>query len=234
MSKKDDQIQALTERVAALEAQLGNLADVEAIRRLQYQYGYYLDKTLYKEVVDLFAEDSEVHFLHGIFRGKAGVARLYLGRFLEKFAEGRNGPAYGRLLDHPQLQGIVTVAPDRRSAHGRFRSIMQAGTHQAIEARQRWEGGIYENEYVREDGVWKIRLLDFRQVWHCTYEHGWAYMPMDYPDYLTTCYPDDPHGPDELDESWHMFPDLQLIPFHYPHPVTDEWVTSDLGAAPPG
>lgn len=228
----EDTIQALEERVAALEAQLGTLVDVEEIRRLQYQYGYYLDKTLYREVVDLFAEDSEVRFLHGIYRGKAGVERLYLGRFLHKFAEGRNGPAYGRLLDHPQMQGVVTVAPDRRTAMGRFRTIMQAGTHQVLGAGQRWEGGLYENRYVREDGVWKIKLLDFRQVWHCTYEQGWAYVPMDYPAYLTTCYPEDPYGPDELDDSWHMFPETRLVDFHYRHPVTGELVVSDLGGPP--
>jgi len=41
--------------VADLERQLTAVADVQAIERLQHQYGYYLDKCLYEEVVDLFA-----------------------------------------------------------------------------------------------------------------------------------------------------------------------------------
>lgn len=230
----ESRIAQLEERLAVLEDRVGVLDDTEAIRRLQYVYGYYLDKTFYHEVVDLFAEDSEVRFLHGIFKGKEGVRRLYAGRFLQKFAEGRNGPAYGRLLDHPQMQGVITVAPDRRTARARFRAIMQAGTHQSIEARQRWEGVIYENEYVKEGGRWLFKLLNLRQIWHCTYEHGWAYVGLDYPDYITETYPDDPNGPDEIDDSWHMYPDLRLFDYHYPHPITGQWVTSDLGGPPDG
>ena len=33
------------------------------------------------EVVDLFAEDCEVVFIGGVYRGRAGAARLYTGRF---------------------------------------------------------------------------------------------------------------------------------------------------------
>jgi hypothetical protein len=142
-----------------------------------------------------------------------------------------HGPARLPLrLTWAQAAGVIDRDPDGIHAKGRFRSITQAGTHQSIEARQRWEGGVYENRYVKEDGRWRIQRLDFRQVWHCTYEHGWAYMGMDYPDYITERHPADPYGPDE---SWHMFPDTRLIDFHYPHPITGEWVTSDLGGPPP-
>jgi SnoaL-like domain len=55
--------------------------DVLAIRNLQHAYGYYLDKCLYDEVVDLFADDGQVIFIGGIYKGKSGVARLYTGRF---------------------------------------------------------------------------------------------------------------------------------------------------------
>lgn len=230
----EERIRELEARVAELDHRVRRLDDVEAVRRLQYQYGYYLDKTLYREVAALFTADAEVRFLHGVWKGTAGVERLFLGRFLDKFADGRNGPAYGRLLDHPQFQGVIDVADDGATARARFRMTMQAGTHQSLGARQRWEGGIYENVYVKESGTWRIKVLNIRQIWHCSFEHGWAYMPMDYPDWVTTCYPDDPHGPDELDESWRMFPDMRLFDFHYPHPVTGEWVTSELGGPETG
>jgi len=100
-----DDVGALEARIAELEQRIARAEDIEAIRRLQYQYGYYLDKTYYEEVVELFADDgARVHFLHGVFHGKEGVKRLYTGRFMTKFAEGHNGPRYGRLLDHPQMQ----------------------------------------------------------------------------------------------------------------------------------
>jgi len=110
----DDQIQTLQKQLEELSRQVGILQDEQAVRKLQHSYGYYLDKCLYNEVVDLFAEDSEVRFMRGVFKGKSGVKRLYLERFGKNFTGGKNGPMFGFLLDHPQYQDIVDVAPDRK------------------------------------------------------------------------------------------------------------------------
>jgi len=120
-------IEQLARRLDALEHQLGIEQDVNQIRRVQYTYGYFIDKSQYNEVVDLFADDGEVWFLGGIYKGKAGVRRLYIERFQTQFTDGHNGPRYGWLLDHPQLQMVIDVSPDRQSAKVRGRSTMQAG-----------------------------------------------------------------------------------------------------------
>lgn len=78
----------------------------------------------------------------------------------------------------PRLQGIIDVdysqqqnpgaappAPPRAKA--RFRSLMQAGVHASQAgihprgATQWWEGGVYENEYIRDGpgGTWRILRL---------------------------------------------------------------------------
>ena len=106
------------ERIAELEHRLGIVEDELAIRRLQHAYGYYLDKCYYDEVVDLFDEDGEVIFIGGVYKGRAGAARLYTGRFRSRFADGHNGPEFGRLLEHPMLQDFISVAPDRQTASG--------------------------------------------------------------------------------------------------------------------
>ena len=144
---------ALTARIEKLEHELAVQQDIHQIRRVQYTYGYFIDKSQYNEVVDLFADDAEVWFLGGIYKGRAGVRRLYIERFQTEFTQGHNGPRYGWLLDHPQLQMVIDVAPDRRTAQVRGRSMMQAGLHETAEGRQRawWEGGIYENDYVRTE-----------------------------------------------------------------------------------
>src|SRR6202161_2962484 len=126
----DDQIRSLEKKVEELAQQVGRLQDTQAVRDLQFKYGYYLDKCLYDEVVDLFTDDCEVHFIGGIFRGKASARRLYCDRFRKNFTGGHNGPVYGFLLDHLQLQDIVDVAADRKTACGRFRCFMQAGSHE--------------------------------------------------------------------------------------------------------
>lgn len=232
-------IAALEARIAALEAELGVQQDIEAIRKLQYTYGYFIDKSQYNEVVDLFADDGEVWFLGGIYKGKAGVRRLYIERFQTQFTQGHNGPRYGWLLDHPQLQMVIDVAPDRRTATVRGRSMMQAGLHETAEGQQRawWEGGIYDNRYVRDDGVWKIARLGYFPFWHGSFAEGWAkteidFIPMATKDQL---YPGDPLGPDALIEPTpRLWPATDTVPFPYPHPVTGKPIVVDNSRAREG
>src|SRR3989440_11416647 len=141
-------IAALTARVEKLAHELAIHQDIPRIRRLQYASGYFIDKSQYNEVVDLFADDGDVWFLGGIYRGKAAVRRLYIERFRKQFTQGHNGPRYGWLLDHPQMQLIIDVAPDRRTAQARGRSMMQAGLHHTAEGRPRagGGGGTYETD----------------------------------------------------------------------------------------
>jgi len=216
-------IEALEKQVRELSNQIGILEDVHAIRRLHHAYGYYIDKCLYDETVDLFADGGEVRFMGGIFKGKAGVRRLYVDRFRKNFTNGKNGPVFGFLLDHPQMQDVIDVASDRKTAKARFRCTMQAGRHEKAEGqtRQWWEGGLYENSYLRENGVWKIQILNYRPVWHADYETGWAHTRPQYVPFFSETYPKDPAGPDELENPKPvLWPDTDVLPFHYPHPVT--------------
>ena len=64
-------------RLGRAGTRVGELEDVNAIRRLHWAYGYYIDFNRAKEVSELFAEDGEVVFLSGEYNGHAGVNRLY-------------------------------------------------------------------------------------------------------------------------------------------------------------
>lgn len=222
-TRLEETVARLAHRVDVLEAEL-------AVRRLQHQYGYYLDKCLYAEVVDLFSDDGEVVFCGGLYRGRAGIRRLYIERFQARFTQGRGGPVHGFLLDHPQLQDVVTVGADATTAHGRFRCLMQAGVHASVrdEAAVRtaydqwWEGALYENEYVRENGVWKIKRLDYRPLWHAEYGKGWAETPPMNAVLPTVTFPEDPVGPDAIVPGFALFPATDVVAFHYDHPVTGQ------------
>ena len=222
----DAKIAKLEAALEKLTQKVGVLEDESAIRRLQYTYGYLIDKCMYNEVVDLFADSGEVRFMGGIYRNKAGVKRLYVERFQKNFTKGTNGPMFGFLLDHPQLQMIIDVAPDGKSAKVRGRSLMQAGVHETASdngmPRQWWEGGIYENEYVKENGTWKIKVLDYNPIWHGMFDKGWAYTPPNAYPFASKTYPEDPVGPDAIATEPHrkLWPETPVVPFHYVHPVT--------------
>ena len=223
-------ISSLEARLAVLETRVTRLDDVNAIRRLHNLYGYYIDKCLYRETVDLFADDGEVRFFGGIYRGKAGVARLYVERFQKNFTNGLNGPVDGFLLDHMQMQDVIDVAPDGKTALGRFRAFMTAGRHKDHGGpRQWWEGGLYENEYVKDGGVWKIKVLNYMPQWHADFETGWAHTrPAYLPFPSKTLAEGDPLGPDELIKDAWLWPDHKVVPFHCPHPVTGQPITPEV------
>jgi len=223
-----DRIAKLEAQVAALTDRLTRAEDEQSVRKLHHLYGYFIDKCLYREVVDLFTEDCEVHFFGGIFRGKAGAARLYIERFQKSFVHGNNGPVDGFLLDHPQHQDVVDIQPDGVTAFARFRCTMQAGRHSSFgDARQWWEGGIYENVYKKIGGVWRIHILNYAPQWHADFETGWAHTRPNYVPFLKTPYPEDPVGPDEINPDVWLWPTHKVVPFHNKHPVTGKEIVPE-------
>jgi hypothetical protein len=219
------EIEDLKSTVAALAERVGTLEDLNAIRKLHYAYGYYIDYNRPDEVAELFSDDAEIVFLSGIYRGKEGARRLYGTWFQNLFTQGQPGPVYGFLLDHFQMQDIITVAPDRQTAKGRFRAILFGGNHESRDYKpeglpdQFYEAGIYENDYVREDGVWKIRRLDYVVQWQAEYEKGW-YNTVAHLQPAIQTYPENPLGPDVLiDAPRQTWPHRQELAMHYAHPV---------------
>jgi hypothetical protein len=228
---KKDPVAALEKRVNELTQRVGILEDTQEIRNLQHAYGYYMDNFMYDAVIDLFADDIEIHFFGGVYKGKAGARRLYIDRLRKNFAAGTDGPKYGKLLEHTQFQDIVHVAPDRLSAKARFRYFLQGGTHySAGEATQWWEGGVYENIYVKRDGKWQVKVMVPKVVYIGTFEHGWAHVKPQFVPFASKTYPADPMGPDELAKvKPALWPEKDLLPFHYRHPVTGKLVNAPAG-----
>jgi len=149
-------LSALTARIENSSTSLRSSRTSTRSAAFQYTYGYFIDKSQYNEVVDLFADDVSVGSRRNLPR--QGRCAPPVHRALpEAVHPGHNGPRYGWLLDHPQLQMVIDVAPD--AARPRHAPLGDAGgsytTTAAGNQRAWWEGGIYENAYVRANGVWK-------------------------------------------------------------------------------
>jgi len=220
-----------------------NLEDTKAIEQVQYKYGYYLDKCLYEQAVGLFANspDAEVHFHGGVWKGKKGIADLYIKRFRASFTNGKNGPVYGFLLDHPMCQMITDVDEDGIHAQARLRVNMHAGLHESAviddkehrdsTPRQWMEGALYENDYIKEDGVWKIQTLRYRPQWHCNWTEGIAFTQPEFVPFIKDLKSEqNPYGPDEI-EKVTLWPDMDVLPFHYPD-ADGNWLKPEEIAAP--
>jgi hypothetical protein len=198
-------------RLAALEFRAERLADINAIENLQRSYGYYADKMLWEHVVDLFTDDATMEIgLGGVYVGKDSIRR-----YLFSLSGGVEGPLEGVLYDHFQLQPVVTVADDGLTAKGRWRALIMTGTSGSGSGGN-WGEGPYENEYVKEQGVWKISKLHWYATFYVPYEGGWLNSSAD----AVRAYsegrgitPDRPPS-----EQYAPYPAAFVPPFHYPNP----------------
>ena len=77
-------------------------------------------------------------------------------------------------------------------------------------------GGVYENEYVKEDGVWKIKRDQVFNTYFVPYTVGFKDAAPRPPPGITASEPagSPPTSPFE------MYPRAFLPPFHYANPVT--------------
>jgi hypothetical protein len=202
-------LSALETELATLEQQMQLLEDTKAIKRLQRAYGYYVDKKLSREIGALFANDPATSAElggSGVYVGKGRVAEFY-DRII-----GGEGLSEGDLFNHMILQGIVHVADDGLTAKGRWRALIQIGTHGETAV---WAEGPYENEYVKEDGVWKFSKVHWYQTFSAPYDPGWhkAPQPMEPP---MTDFPSD--RPPSV--SYQSYPSVFQPPYHYANPVS--------------
>jgi hypothetical protein len=208
-----ERVAALRERLAKVETRAARVDDVDEIEKLQSSYGFYTDKMLWEEVVDLFADDGTLEIgPSGVYVGKDSIRR-----YLYSLSGGKQGPLEGVLFEHFQLQPIVTVAVDGESAKGRWRSLLMTGVYGA-ESGGNWGEGTYENEYVKQDGVWKIQKLHWYTTFIAPYKGGWLEVDPKLVDEYAMGRGVEPDRPPS--EQYEPYPGVYVPPFHYNNPVS--------------
>ena len=188
----------------SLERRVGKAEDFIALSNLEDAYGYYVDKCQWDQAADLFARDGKLEIAgRGVYIGQDRV-RAYL-HHLPKFQ-------YGQVFNHMQLQPVITVGPDGKSAKARWRAVIQAGV---LNKSAQWGEGTYENEYVKEGAIWKIKTLHAYSRFYTPYADGWgkSASPNSPPE---KSFP--PDRPPTI--SYESYPETFIPPFHYKNPVT--------------
>jgi hypothetical protein len=213
-------VQKQGKHIENLEKKLTRLEDIEAIKRLQKAYGYYVEHWMYEEIIDCFSDGPGVYlnWIEGVWKGKKGVRRYFtLG--------GKSTPTpTGFSHQLMPTSGLITVAPDGLTAKGRwygFGAIFNSEDGKVEKGE--FTSGIYEVGYIKEGGVWKIQSYDWiipyivridgmcegpeirsRRIIREAGEKG-AFVP----------------DPDiALNKKDLRYVSGYVFPFHYPHPVT--------------
>ena len=206
----------------ALEGRVGLLEDVVQLERLNSIYGYYLAHLQWDDLTGIFSPTGTIEIaMRGVYAGAASVRRN-----LNLYGQATDDQ-FGLQHNHMQFQPVITVAPDGQSARLRSRALSIMGNWQR---NSQWMGGVYENEYVKENGVWRIKSDQVFNTYFVPYTVGFKDVQPRPPPGITAANP--PDAPPTL--PFEMYPSAFLPPFHYAHPVTGqrvEW-TPPAPAAP--
>ncbi|MEJ0035507.1 MAG: nuclear transport factor 2 family protein [Gammaproteobacteria bacterium] len=150
----------------SLEARVQNLNDESAVLNLQSAYGFYFDRKMWDDVADLFTANGTMELeQQGVYASAKSIRHA-----LEQF-----GPPTlkdGELNDNPQLDTIVTIAADGRSAKARGMQFSMTGVNNV---GARWGTSIFENTYVKQGDAWKIASVHLYPRMKADYAKGWAH-----------------------------------------------------------
>jgi hypothetical protein len=173
---------------ALVEADIANAEAVRAVKRLQHAWVHYAEAGDFAAMAGLFAKQGRLIMPPADVSGHAAIIAA-LGKAMTAGADSLNV----RLM----LAPVVTLAADGQSAKGRWHEFSMTGTYGKSAG---WFGAIHENDYVLEDGVWKIATLGQHPLFAGPYEKGWTnlaetvpFVPYHYtPDGAGTPVPLDP------------------------------------------
>jgi len=210
-------VKALAERVKKLNARLVEQEDIEAIKKLQYAYGYYLEHWQEEQIISLWSHSDDVSLeIHdtGLYKGYEAVANSF--RFADHYTafngEKTAPPEYLHIL-MPSC-GMVHLDPGGKTAKGRFYGFFLGALPRGGKLRALIGCGIWENEYVKEDGIWKFKKLLWNDIISSPLDEGWVKTP-----YIANppAHNRPPSGPNTHAAT---YPSGYILPYHYKNPVT--------------
>ena len=232
MAEVEAKIKTLEQQIKTQEKKITLLEDIEAIKRLQKAYNYYVEHMLGDAIIDCFSDSDEVmlDWLEGKWLGKKGVEKYFA-----RIGSGEGPAGFSHQL--MPTGGLITVDEDGEKAKGRwygFGGIFWSDHGKVSNARL--TNGIYEMGYIKEDGVWKILSIKWVIPYSVRISDGWA-MPEHIggrfikgqgpapqnegsTDRRTQESPPMPVPDIELDPDDLRYVSGYIFPFHFNHPVT--------------
>src|SRR5690606_21623073 len=147
-----------------LATRIGRLNDEDAVRNLVHAYGYYVDRRMWDDVVDLFAPDGAMAITGaGVFRRAAGIRTA-----LETMWPA--GLDTGDLNDRPLFDTVVAVSPDGSEAVTRSIELGML----ARDGVGAWEVNVVRTRCVRDGVLFKLAEVRIDAVMRAGYADGWG------------------------------------------------------------
>ncbi|KAK3317065.1 hypothetical protein B0H66DRAFT_626826 [Apodospora peruviana] len=147
---------------------ISQLNEEDEVRNLVHSAGYYVDRRMWPDVLDLFASNGTIAVDgQSSAPGRAGIQSV-----LERM--GPAGLSRGILNDHPIYQTTVEVSSDGLTALARGLEIGMVGDSNAKTAE--WQFCTFRHQLARDPdtGIWKIASLNYTRLMFADYRVGWA------------------------------------------------------------
>lgn len=153
-----------------LEARVRKLEDVEEIKKLMWNYTYWLDYGEFDKVMDCFVNDAKMDVrtrgeqaegedvMNFACEGKEAIREFFSVVLHQKDRFSAS---------HLILNPVVTVEGDK--ATGIFYLLEPTAIVRAM-----WGHGRYDIEYARVGGEWKITFFGFLWNFNTPYDEGWV------------------------------------------------------------
>jgi hypothetical protein len=139
-----------------IERRLGAIEDLEAIKRLKHRYWRCLDLKQFDEMADCFTDAATASYSGGQYRfsGRAAIMT---------FLRESLGPESGSVGFHHGLQPEIelTGPATARGTWALHNYFFNERQNRCVRI-----AAFYEDEYVKEAGVWRIRHTGYRPVFH--------------------------------------------------------------------
>jgi hypothetical protein len=205
------------EAISKMDARMTAIEDIEAIKKVQRAYGYYLEHWEEEQLVGLFSHSPEVSLeinTSGLYEGYEAVKNSFNFETHYTSYGGMKKPPGEFLHILMPLNGIVNLEQDGKRAKGRWYGFGLVAQRRQGKLRAIISCGIWENQYIKEDGVWKILKLFWTTIFASPIEEGWVKTP-----FLGNAPHKDsrPPGPNT---HFAPYPSGYIFPYHYKNPVT--------------
>ena len=217
----EEKVKTLTEIVVKLEARLSVNEDIEAINKLQNAYAYYLEHWQEDEIIGLWSHSPDVSLElndGGQYKGWEGVKNTFrFGDHYTAYAGERKAPPEYLHILIPNA-GIVDIDTGGKIAKGRWYGLFLGALPRGGKLRALIGCGIWENEFVKEEGIWKFKKLFFNDIISSPLDEGWVKTPwMPNPPAKHQYTTEVPPSPGY---QFAPYPSGYIFPYHYKNPVT--------------
>jgi hypothetical protein len=142
-----------------------------------------------------------------------------LGSLIQRYGEGGPNDAFQAI--HQKTQPYVTVLDD--AGERAFVRTRLFQFNSSSSGPGSWISGIYENQIIKEDGIWRIHGMDLDYIWLGDYATGWTgidpaasarFGPSE--EAIAAFAPDSPlRG-----ETFAPYPAIRPLGFHFTNPVS--------------